>query len=235
MQKRPGALAWILLSVLIATAAAYADAGEVPAVDHRFCLTYLLAPSEEPINREIYRLGILLEEPRTLGAGETAALRYAAGVLHTYLYIRSQRKNDAFRAKELLESAETEFTGRDLFTVHLGMAHAFVASIRTVFGTGDLKKMQKELQSVDREHPDWLIRFLRGITLVEVGRALPGIFSIREIKTQAVETGSRDLRYVLSRSRMPATEVFDPGTYDFAAMPVPGEVARKAEIVLAAE
>lgn len=123
-------------------------------------------------------------------------LQRAAGILRVYRYLRTAEKDDAFRAKDLLEEVHGAVTTTDLFKVHIGRAHAFVASIRTVFGVGDLKKMQTELQSIDRDHPDWLIRFLRGTTLVETGRALPGVFAIRDIKEEAVEVGSADLRFM---------------------------------------
>ncbi len=222
----------LILLITLCASAVFADGEEIPVVDHRFCLTYLLAPEEEQLAAEIERLENLIGNSSTLNAEETARTEYAAGVLHTYRYIRSSRRENAMQAKKLLESAEPRFTGQDLFTVHIGMAHAFVASIRTVFGVGDLKKMQSELQSIDRDHPDWLIRFLRGITSVEVGRALPNVFTIKEIRAEAVEVGSADLRYVLGRPRLPGTGAFDPQAYDFNSKPVPWQVADKAESVL---
>lgn len=225
------ALSLVFLLILYA-GNAFAAGEEIPAVDHRFCLTYLLAPEEERIITEIERLEDLIGNSGALSGEQTAHVEYAAGVLHTYRYIRSARRDNAMRAKELLESAETQFAGEDLFTVHIGMAHAFVASIRTIFGVGDLKKMQSELQSIDRDHPDWLIRFLRGITSVEVGRALPNVFTIKEIRKEAVEVGSADLRYVLDLPRLPGTGPFDPRTYDFGSKPVPWQIADKARSVL---
>ena len=211
--------------------AVQADA-EVPAVDHRFCLTYLLTPEEKTITEEIRQLESRLDSSSGLNETDEFMLRYAAGVLHTYRYIRSEEKTDAMQAREYLESVETRFARDDLFIVHLGMAHAFVASIKKVFGVGNLKKMQTELQSIDRNHPDWLIRFLRGVTSVEVGRALPGVFAIRDIKQEAVEVGADDLRYVLAQSRIAGDGEFDPENYDYAAKPVPLQVAEQAEEVL---
>ena len=222
----------LTLLIYMCAGAVFAAGEEIPEVDHRFCLTYLLAPDEKQLITEIERLEDLIKNSGALNAEETAHVEYAAGVLHTYRYIRSAQRNDAMQAKKLLVSAESRFAGEVLFTVHIGMAHAFVASIRTVFGVGDLKKMQSELQSIDRNHPDWLIRFLRGITSVEVGRALPNVFTIKEIRAEAVEVGSADLRYVLDRPRLPGTGDFDPQTYDFNGRPVPWQIADKALSVL---
>lgn len=212
---------------------AAAVASDVPRVDQRFCLTYLLAPGEEKISAEILRLESLLESPDSPAPGDQKRIEYAAGVLRVYHYIRAEQRDDAMRAKELLESAAPGFSGEDLFTVHIGMAHAFVASIKTIFGVGDLKKMQSELQSIERDHSNWLIRFLRGITLYEVGNALPGVFTIREIKNEAIEVGEKDLRYVLDKPRLSEFDQFDPESYDYRNMPVPSEVVQKAEAVLA--
>ena len=201
-------------------------------VDRKYCLTYLLEPDTDLLVRESRRVEAVLEDSRGLSKDQERKLRYAAGVLRVYRYIRTEERDDAMTAKEMLEAVEEEFAESDLFMVHIGMAHAFVASIKTIFGVGDLKKMQAELQSIDRDHPDWLIRFLRGTTLVEVGRALPGVFTIKEIKQEAVEVGSGDLRYVLSMDR---GNTFDPENYDPNNTAVPPSVLRKAEEVLEAE
>jgi len=248
MQNKPLFLALLMLILLIhvlpaesvtpdITAPGAGDApalgSGIPRVDQRFCLTYLLVPDDEEVSAEILRLESLLEAPDSPAPGDQRQIEYAAGVLHIYRYIRTEQKDDAMRAKELLESAAPEFSGKDLFTVHIGMAHAFVASIKTIFGVGDLKKMQSELQSIERDHRNWLIRFLRGITLYEVGNALPGVFTIRAIKNEAIEVGEEDLRYVLDRPRLSESDQFDPESYDYRNMPVPSEVVQKAVAVLA--
>jgi len=227
-------LVFLLLSSRLYSSPAITAGEPFPRVDHLYCLTYLLAQDESQIISEISRLEPLLETD-SMGRLQTDHVTYAAGVLHIYRYIRSGRRDDAMKAKRLLEAVEDQFGNDKLFIVHLGMAHAFVASIRTVFGVGDLKKMQTELQSIEKSHPDWVIRLLRGITLVEVGRALPGIFTIREIKNQAVEVGTEDLRFVLSLPRLRPAESFDPETYDLDKMPVPWDVVTKAESVLAGD
>lgn len=205
----------------------------IPQVNHRYCLTYLLAPNEQTLEREIQRLEAAIEEASPeLAPAELDHLRYAAGVLHSYRYIRLEEKQDAYRAVELLEEAQERFDRQDLFTVHLGMAHAFVARIRTIFGVSNLKTMEEQLQSIPENHSDWLIRFLRGTTSLEVGRALPGVFTIKDIKEKAVQVGSGDLRYVLEVYRQEGVPNFDPESYDFSRMPVPGPIAEKARSIL---
>lgn len=214
-----------------------ASQAEEVRVDRKFSLTYLLEPDGSKLVAESRRLEALLKDSknyRSLPAARQNELRYAAGILRVYRYIRTAEKDDAFEAKKLLEQVRGDVTETDLFRVHIGMAHAFVAGIRTVFGVGDLKKMQAELQSIDRNHPDWLIRFLRGTTLVETGRALPGVFSIKDIKEEAVEVGSGDLRYVLNRPRGPG-QPFDPDRYDPTDPTVPPPVREKARSVLEGE
>ncbi len=224
----------LVLQMLILPVEGFSDSSpEIPRVDHRYCLTYLLTEEQQKLEAEIQRLEALLRNPPPgLSTAELDRIRYASGALHTYRYIRAEQKDDAFRAKELLETAERRFGGEDLFVVHIGMAHAFVARIRTIFGVSNLKKMQAELQSIPEDHPDWLIRFLRGTTSIQVGRALPGVFTIKEIKQQAVEVGSADLRYVLSLYEQSGIRSFDPATYDFSDRPVPQPIANQARTVL---
>ncbi len=224
----------LAIQMLILPVEGFSDSStEIPRIDHRYCLTYLLTEEQQELEAELQRLEALLRDPPPgLSAAELDRIRYASGALHTYRYIRVEQKEDAFRAKELLEAAESRFGGQDLFVVHIGMAHAFVARIRTIFGVSNLKKMQAELQSIPEDHPDWLIRFLRGITSLQVGRALPGVFTIKEIKQQAVEVGSADLRYVLSLYEQSGIRSFDPGTYNFSDRPVPQPVANQAREVL---
>jgi len=207
--------------------------GGIPIVDHRYCLSYLLAAEQEQIDQEIRRLEAFLESPGSnTSKGELDRVRYAAGVLHSYRYIRTEKKDDAFRSKDLLETVQEGFDDQELFTVHLGMAHAFVAGIRTIFGVSNLKKMEEELQSIPEKHPDWLIRFLRGTTSLQVGRALPGVFTIKDIKRQAIEVGSEDLRYVIRLYEQSGIEDFDPASYNFDRRPVPRAVAAQARKVL---
>ncbi len=61
----------------------------------------------------------------------------------------------------------------------------------------------------------------------------PGVFTIREIKNEAIEVGEKDLRYVLDRPRLSEFDQFGPESYDYRNMPVPLEVVQKAEAVLA--
>lgn len=234
MQKISLLFIFLFLQILITPAGLFSEsAREIPVVDHRYCLTYLLTEEQQALEQEIERLENYLRSPGPdLSKAELDRLRYASGVLHTYRYIRVEEKSDAFRAKELLEAAEARFGNDELFVVHIGMAHAFVARIRTIFGVSSLKKMQSELQSIPEEHPDWLIRFLRGITSLQVGRALPGVFTIKEIKQQAVEVGSADLRYVLRLYQESGVRNFSPSTYDFNRRPVPQAVAEQARTVL---
>lgn len=238
MQNRRNAvfmLATLALMIFTSLLPVWGVENQIPQVDRRFCLSYLMAPSEEKIIAELERLQEYIDSPSRISETELGQAQYAAGVLHVYRYIRSSRKDDAMAAKELLEAVEPRYRDQELFIVHSGMAHAFVASIRTIFGLGDLKKMQVELQSIPREHPDWLLRFLRGTTSIEVGRALPGVFSIKEIKEEAVKVGSADLNFVLAQKRLPDGESFRPETYDFERYLVPHAIAKKATEVLQAE
>ncbi len=131
----------------------------------------------------------------------------AEGMFLIGRYIREGKKKDVFRALELLEQLPAD---TPLRLVYLGMAHAFKARIRTIFGVGNLEAMQEAMRGIDEHYPDPLVRFLRGNTLVQVGRALPSIFSIRDIKKEAVRVGTADLEYVLSAAETPGSSLPEP-------------------------
>lgn len=122
--------------------------------------------------------------------------RRALGILHIARYIRGEQKEDALEALEILEELPAD---THLRMAYLGVAHAFVARIRTIFGVKNLEAMQEILESIPEQLDDPLVRFLRGNTLVPVGRALPGVFTIKEIKERAIAVGTADLEYILQQ------------------------------------
>ncbi len=101
-----------------------------------------------------------------------AALHYALGVLYSYRYIRSEDKSDAFRAKDFLRTSSPFYRADPLHRVHLGMANSYIAKFRRILGLSNLREMHSSMRSIPEDHPDWLVRFLRGTTLVEVGAAI---------------------------------------------------------------
>jgi hypothetical protein len=125
----------------------------------------------------------------------------ALGMLYIARYIRSEKRRDAYDALELLEPIPAV---SPLQLAYLGMAHAFVARIRTVFGVKNLEAMQEIMRKIPEQHPDYLVRFLRGNTLVQVGRGLPSVFSIKEIKEEAIRVGTKDLEYTILQEETPA-------------------------------
>jgi hypothetical protein len=194
-------------------------------------LKFLLDEEGDMLEEEIATLSASVEET-SADSEEGALLRYALGTLHVYRYIRNEKRGDAFRAKELLEASAYRFRDSYFHRVHLGMAHSFIAKIRTIFGVGNLKEMRSLMESIPREHEDWLLRFLRGTTLVKVGSALPGILSMKEIKEHAVDVGSDDLRYVLREHHLRPIEEFDAESYDPDSMAVPDTIAEQSEKLL---
>lgn len=198
---------------------------------HTYMLKYLLDEEGDMLEEEIATLSASVEET-SAESEEGALLRFALGALHTYRYIRKEERSDAFRAKELLETSAYRFGDSYLHRVHLGMAHSFIAKIRTIFGVSNLKKMRDLMDSIPREHTDWLLRFLRGTTLVKVGAALPGILNMKEIKEQAVDVGSNDLRYVLREHRSRSVDDFEAENYNTEMMPVPNTIAEQSQKLL---
>ncbi len=166
--------------------------------EREYALLTLTAPDATFLDSEIERLS---GESGGRAGGEAAR---ALGMLHIARYIRSENKRDAFRALELFENLPAR---TPLQLAYAGMAHAFVARIRTIFGVGHLESMQEAMRAIPEDYPDYLVRFLRGNTLLQVGRGLPSVFSIKEIKEEAVLVGTADLEYVLETARDPENRV----------------------------
>ena len=200
-------------------------------ITRSFMLEFLLDEEGNKLEQEIETLSRSVETS-SAGAEKGAMLRYALGALHIYRYIRYEENSDAYRAKELLEASAYRYGDSSFHKVHFGMAHAFIAKIRKVFGVGNLKEMQGLMQSIPEDHPDWLLRFFRGTTLVELGSALPGVFTIKETKEEALELGEADLRYVLRTHRRASVDNYRPKSYDTEKRPVPDAIAEQSRKIL---
>ena len=112
-------------------------------------------------------------------------------MLYIARFNRRENRADAYKALEMLEAIPAETA---LEQVYLGMAHAFIARIRTVFGVKNLEAMQDAMGLVPEHYPDYLVRFLRGNTLFQVGQGLPSVFSIKDIKEESLRIGTADLK-----------------------------------------
>lgn len=196
-----------------------------------YMLHFLLSEDRELLDAEIRRLSAELENTRR-DSRDASRIRFAIGALRVYRYTRFEEKDDAFTARDRLEASRVHFGDDYYHKAHLGMAHAYIAKIRRVFGISSLKEMRKKMAEIPDQHPDWLLRFLRGTTLVEVGSALPGVPTIRDIKESAVEVGSADLSCVLDRHGQTSVSRFDPATYDIETMPVPDSFAGQCRKLL---
>jgi hypothetical protein len=126
-------------------------------------------------------------------------------MLYIARFIRQERKQDALKALEILEELPAD---SHLRMAYLGVAHDFVARIRTIFGVRNLEAMQEILESIPEKLDDPLVRFLRGNTLIQVGRALPGVFTMKEIKERAIAVGTADLEYILRQEPGEVEQVF---------------------------
>lgn len=199
ISTQPARYLLIVLMTFLSAAGAAAEGPFAGMSEREYALFTLTAPDMDLIDGEIDRLSA-----GGSGSRDDAESGRALGMLHIARYIRSENKRDAFRALELLEPLPAR---TPIELAYAGMAHAFVARIRTVFGVGHLEAMQEAMRAIPEDHSDFLVRFLRGNTLLQVGRGLPSVFSIKEIKEEAVLVGSADLKYVLETARDPANNV----------------------------
>ncbi len=129
------------------------------------------------------------------------------------------------KAVESLEKAAGGREGDRLFAVYKGMAEAYLARKRTVFGVENLKRADAYMTSIPADESDWYIRLLRGMSCYSLGRGLPGIGPMKAHKVRALATGKADLGFVVARYEKAPSGAFDLATYDWKLRPVP-EAAR---------
>lgn len=80
-----------------------------------------------------------------------------------------------------------------------GTASAFMARKAGIFGMNHLKKTQYYFDLIPDNHPDWFVRFLRGQTAWNIGKALPGFPPVGSIKKDLLEQGRNDLDFVIDK------------------------------------
>jgi hypothetical protein len=187
-------------------------------VDRLWALHYLLEPSIEVLDERIEEFeSVDVSSP---GTDETE-IRLALGILYLDKYIRESRARYVFQADRYLREVQPPYGDDELVLVYKGMVNAFLAKIKTIFGVGNLKDMGRYMESIPEDYNDWLIRFLRGTTLLQVGRGLPAIGPLKEPKEQAIDMGTKDLRYVKEMYRKKPGGSFSRETYDTDGWPVP--------------
>ena len=103
-------------------------------------------------------------------------------VLLIRLYQISPEKSYLKEAEKKLEK-NIKVTNNDMHIVLSGVVNGYIAKEKKIFGIKNLKYMRSEFNSIS-EHPHWLVRFLRGMTLYEVSNGLP---EIRLLKNQITE------------------------------------------------
>ena len=112
-----------------------------------------------------------------------------------------------------------------LYNIYRGMSEAFLARKKTIFGMPHLNKAEELFTAVPADYPDWYIRLLRGMSFYSVGRGLPDIRPLKELKQTALRIGESDLNYVLKKHRSDSIPVFRADDYDWSERPVPDSAA----------
>jgi hypothetical protein len=191
------------------------EAPSLPEVDREFVLEHLLSSGTDRIDASIRRYSG--RPARTRAGAGSGARAFTLGVLYQHRHLRTDEKDDAVHSLELLEASRERY-GNDIWhQVHLGMTYASMAKIKRMFGASEIKKMWKTFEMIPRDHPEWLVRFLRGTTLAEFGLALPDIIFVAGDKKKALSRGREELQYVLQQA---------------AGGGVPAEVAAKCRALL---
>lgn len=182
-------------------------------IDQNWALEYLLLENESDLDRAMTVLPDTLNDPR-----ERAL---AIGILNVYKYLRNDTVSEyAYTAFENLENLSPPFEDAAFIFAYKGVANSLMAKEKTIFGVGNLKDMQTYMELIPREYNNWFVRFLRGSTLIQVGKNLPALF-FRKMKEEAVDQGTKDLNFVIEEYQRYGVPFFDPKTYDKEGRPVP--------------
>jgi hypothetical protein len=196
-------------------------------IDQNWALQYLLLDDEADLDRAMAEIPGQLEDPK-----ERAL---AVGILNVYKYLRNDTVSEyAYTAFENLDSLSPPFDDAPFIFAYKGAANSLMAKEKTVFGVGNLKDMQMYMEFIPEEYNDWFVRFLRGSTLIQVGRNLPAIF-FRKMKTEAIELGTKDLTFVVEQYRENGVPFFDAETYDREKRPVPYPIFEQSQNFLTEE
>lgn len=166
----------------------------------------------------------ILEQPE--------AAPFQRAILNINLILISDDLGSLDAAVEALDQVPEAERGTALYRIYRGMAEAFLARRRTIFGLKNLRNTESLMTSIPQEYDDWYIRLLRGISYYSLGQGLPGIGPMKEPKEKALTMGKRDLLYVLEEHGRNPIANFIPDDYDWDAMPVPDDAAEFALEVL---
>lgn len=201
------------LFLIIILGAGTALSAEAYEIDQNWALEYLLLDDEADLDRAMAEVSAQIPDPK-----ERAL---AVGILNVYKYLRNDTVSEyAYAAFDNLDSLKPPFDDAPFIFAYKGAANSLMAKEKTIFGVGNLKEMEEYLQLIPENYNDWFVRFLRGSTLIQVGRNLPALF-FRKMKEEAVDLGTKDLNFVLDTYRENGVPYFYAATYDRENRPVP--------------
>lgn len=179
---------------------------------------------------DITALYYLIQAPKTLVQKKLNAVKenktpsFYRAMLYLNLCMRDWNESYANSGHRDLEKIRSFPTNPNLLKVYKGISHSFQGKIKTLFGMDDLEKASLYMKEIPLDESDWVIRFLRGITLIELGRGLPDFFFFDEAKKEAVSIGTADLLYVRRSYKKNGTLFFNLSAYDRKKKPVPLEI-----------
>jgi len=157
---------------------------------------------------------------------------FATAILYLNLCMLKWNTADANKGYKLLEKLRDYAPNQYLFFVYRGIASSFQGRIKTIFGLDDLKQAQAYLLQIPKDHANWVIRFLRGVTLINLAKGLPDIWIFTKSKAEARELGRADLTYVQEEYQRNAIGEFDLAAYNNAKFAVPRVVIGHVERLL---
>lgn len=155
--------------------------------DETWALGKLLIRSSQKLDQEIQEWEKM---------NNTSRRNFAIGILYTHRYILTEKRSNAFDARDYLENAVSGIGRTPLWLAYRGMAASFIAGIRTIFGGGSLDTMEKCFDEIPKEYKGWYVRFLRAVTLAEVLDKLPRLFFYTDLLDKAEQYAKGDIAYV---------------------------------------
>ena len=199
-------------------------------IDSVWSLEYLLAENESALDGKIRSLESG-SGPASSGLDDDSR-SLALGTLYVFKYIRfDEASRYAFAAADYLEQVGPPLSERPFTLVIRGMASSLLAKIKTAFGVGDLKDMERYMRAVPEDYGGWIVRFLRGSTMYKVSQGLPKIFFRRAIE-EAYQLGVNDLFYVETEYYRNGVPSYDKTGYDRLEKPVPKEIYLQVQDLL---
>ncbi len=180
---------------------------------------------------------------------DTAFKKFTNAIINLFLYRRDRtdaddvsdnQKSRVATAQTLLSEIKNDESDidQDIFLIIRGLADSYTASIKKADGGGDFieSSVKHFKESVTLSPNDWVLRFIRGIIILDMGRGIKDDFLGNLVYGDDADgwiiAGKEDLKIVIDAHAFASIETLDWSIYNQIQQPVPNAISTEASAVL---